>query len=241
MSVIAKRILLRLDPARPHDGALTRAIRLAKAFHAELAARMIADTRLASAVAIKGLDLERQLRRAESSLRRELTGLGERESATWSLEVVHCAGILARECSMESDDLVAIELPRIELSMPDLRDEIESALAHASGVILFPAMTRPTHGPVAALVRDRKRATHLIEQADRIAETLEVPLQVVEHDGAPSSKGERRETADIATAVRRLDAVLAVADASDPMVAAFIARPRYLREIATPLLLLKSA
>jgi nucleotide-binding universal stress UspA family protein len=88
-------------------------------------------------------------------------------------------------------------------------------------------------------VRDRKRASHLIEQADRIAETLEAPLQIVEHDGAPASKGERREAADIATVLRRLDAVLAVADASDPMVAAFIARPRYLREIATPLLLLR--
>lgn len=241
MTVIARRIVLRLDPTRQQDGALPHAMRLAKAFHAELAARMIADTRFAGAMAVTGPNVERQLRRAETTLRRELTGLGKRESASWTFEVVHCAGILARECTMDDDDIVAIELPRIEVSRTELREEIATTLTHARGVLLLPATERTAIGPVVAIVECREHAAPLIEQADRIAEALSAPLKIVEHDRKQSAhRAERQETGDIATAVRRLGAVLAVIDAKDPIADAFIARPRFLRELATPLLLLKS-
>lgn len=242
MTVIARRIVLRLDPARPQDGALPHAMRLAKAFHAELAARMIADTRFAGAMAFAGPNLERQLRHAESNLRRELTGLGNRESTTWTLEVVHCAGILARECTMDADDIVAIELPRIEVSIAELCEEIAAALTHAHGVVLLPTTERVRLGPVIAIVESRERAKNLIEQIDQIALALNAPLKVVEHNSKPPARGaQREETGDIATAIRRLGAILAVVDAKDPIADAFIARPRFLRELATPLLLLKSA
>lgn len=238
MTVIARRIVLRLDPARLQDGALPHAMRLAKAFHAELAARMIADTRFAAAFA--GPKVERQLRHAEASLRRELTGLAKRESASCTFEVVHCAGILASECTMDDDDIVAIELPRIEVSRAELREEIATTLTHARGVLLLPATERTTVGPVVAIVEHREHAQMFIEQADRIAEALGAALKIVEHNGAPAARAERQETGDIATAVRRLGAVLAVVDAKDPIADALIARPRFLRELATPLLLLKT-
>jgi hypothetical protein len=242
MTVIARRIVLRLDPARPMDGALPHAMRLAKAFHAELAARMIADTRFAGAMAVVGPNVERQLRHAETTLRRELTGLGNRENTAWTFEVVHCAGILARECSMCDDDIVAIELPRIEVSRAELCEEIAATLTHARGVLLLPATERVGLGPVVAIVEHRERVNPLIEQADRIAEALNAPLKIIEHNGKPPARhAERQEAGDIATAIRRLGAILAVVDAKDPIADAFIARPRFLRELATPLLLLKSA
>ncbi len=247
---IARRIVLRLDPARPHDSALARAMHLAKAFHAELAARMISDTRLASAFALGGLSgrddagqsIEAQLQRAETSLRRALSTLAASEDTTWSFEVIRCAGILAHECTMAADDLVAIELPRIEISISELRSEIDDTLAHAGGVILFPAAAQSSRGPVVTIVGRRDGTKRLVEDAGQIAEALGVPLKLLEHDGqSQPRKQERQETGDIATAVRRLGATLAVVDADDPIVGALLARPRYLREMGTPLLLLKSA
>lgn len=237
MTMIARRIVLRLDPTRSPDGSLPHAMRLAKAFHAELAARMIADTRLAGGLAFAAPGVERQLRRAEANLRRELTGLAKRESAICTFEVVHCAGILARECTMDAGDIVAIELPRMEVSRTELREEIAATLGHARGIVLLPATERTLIGPVVVVVEHRMHSSPLIEQAEAIARALNAPLKIVERDGDV----ERQEAGDIATAIRRLSAILAVVDAKDPIVDALIARPRFLREMATPLLLLKPA
>jgi len=247
---IVRRIVLRLDPARPHDSALARALHLAKAFRAELAARMIADTRFAEALAFAGLpsrpdagrDIEKRLRRAESSLRRELSMLAVGESPTWSFEVVRCAGVLAHDGDMAPDDFVALEVPTVETSIAEFRAEVASTLAHARGVLLFPAAANPARGPVAAVVGQRSGAKSLIEHGRQIAAALGVPLKILEQDGQSGEpERERREAGDIATAVRRLGATLAVIDASDPVVNVFLARPRHLREIGAPLLLLKAA
>ena len=245
----ARRIVLRLDPARPHAGALARAMQLATAFHAELAARMISDTRFAAAAVLAGISgqgdfdrsIETQLRRAETSLRRALTALASSEHTAWSFEVVRCAGILAQECTMSSGDLVAIELPGFEISIAELRAEVADTLTHARGVILLPSAAQTTQGPVVAIIGDRKASNWLIEDSRQIAEALGVPLKRLEHDGqiGPAEQ-ERREAGDIATAVRRLGATLAVVDAANPIVNELLARPRYLRELGTPLLLLKS-
>lgn len=236
MTVIAKRIYLRLDPARADRAALERAMRLAKAFHAELAARMIADTRLATAAAVTGRSLDHDLRRAETQLRRDVAGSGARESASWSFEVVHCAGILADECGMAGEDLVAIELPRVETSMQDLREEVATALARARGVVLLPATLQTGDGPVVAVVDKREQATRLVDQGGEIARSLGAGLRVVER----ARPAERDEPSDIATRIRRLNPLLVVVDAQDPIAKSFLARPRLVREIATPLLLLNA-
>lgn len=241
MTVIAKRIYFRLDPARIDGRALERAMRMAKAFHAELAARMIADTRLATAVAVSGQNLDRDMRRAEIQLRREVAGSGARESASWTFEVVHCAGILAQDCGMASEDLVAIELPRIETTLRDLREEIATALDHARGVVLLPAALQTGDGPVVTVVDRREQSEALVEQSDAIAQALGTALRIVERDPPPARGRERGEPSDVATRVRRLNPLLVVVDAADPMVQAFLARPRFVREIATPLLLLNVA
>lgn len=250
---IARRIVLRLDPARSGDGALGLAAHMAAAFHAELAARLISDTRIAVALAFpafstpargKGHSIEAHLRRAEISLRQTISAFAEHEKAAWSFEVVSCPGVLARECSMTSDDLVAIELSRLETSVFDLRDEVAGALACARGVLLFPSTAHASTGPVAVIVADRARAKELIAVSEQIALALGMPLRLLEHDDrSPAGKknAERQETGDTATAIRRLGAILAVVDAGDPLADKLLARPRYLRELDTPLLLLKSA
>jgi hypothetical protein len=240
MTIIAKRIYFRLDAARVDGAALARAMRLAKAFHAELAARMIADTRWATAAAVTGHAQDRGLRRAEIELRREVAGSGARESANWTFEVVHCAGILGQECGMASEDLVAIELPRIETAMRDLREEITTALSRARGVVLLPAALQSGDGPVVTVVDKREQSKPLIQQSDAIAQALDTALHVVERDRPPVRGAERGEPSDVATRVRRLDPLLVVVDANDPIVKSFLTRPRFVREIATPLLLLNA-
>lgn len=244
-----RRIVLRLDPARPYDGALSSAMHLANALRAELAARMISDTRFLGAFALAGSPqgdsgrlIQIQLRRTEVSLRRALSALAARHDTVWSFEVVRCAGVLAHECSMASDDLVVIELPRFEFSLAALRGEVAETLARARGVVLMPPVDRSLRGPVVAIVGDPARATELIANCAQIAEAIGVPLKQVVHDGQiGAAEQERREAGDIATSVRRLGATLAVIDAADSILGEFLARPRHLRELATPLLLLKSA
>jgi len=240
---IVRRILLRLEPGRGADGRLAAAARLAAAFHAELAARLVADTRVESAMAFAEAMLKTQhahttataetiIRRAEATLRRSISSFAERERAAWSFEVVHCAGALTSSV-VESEDLVAIELAQLETSLSDLREEVNSALAQARGVLLFPSANYPAKGPVVAIVPDDAKAKILTEVSGRIAAAVGEQLTVLIH-------GLAHDTAGFATMIRTRQAVLAIADASDPLVEEFLRRPRFLREIAAPLLLLKS-
>ena len=241
-TLIAKRIVLRLDPAQLHDAALARALDFATAFHAELAARMVADTRLATALAVSGAKasdgMETQLRRAESGFRRTLSALVAGRQMAWSFDVVHCEGVLAQQSGAAPDDLIALELPRIEPSMAEFRRGIEDALAHARGVLLFPGAMEAPRGPVVAIIAHASPPA-LVETSGEIAKALGLPLRVIEHNGTPD-QAERREVSDIATTVRRTRAALAVIEAGDPVATALLARPRYLREMAAPLLLLKT-
>ncbi len=235
---LARRIVLRLDPAQRREAAMEIAARLAKAFDAELAARMISDTRLATASAVQagsGATMELSLRRAEISFRQTISTIATREHAHWSFEVVHCAGVLAHECTMAEDDLVAIDLPRMEFSMAELREEIAEALTHARGVLLFPEAAQPNKGPVIAIASTSTGTRALSDESAALAKALATTSKTVTLDN------NRRDAGGIATAVRKMNATLALIAASDPLTADFLARPRHLRELATPLLLLKSS
>ena len=234
---IARRIVLRLDPALQRGPAMEIAARLAKAFDAELAARMILDTRVASALAVQAAHdraMEVSLRRAETAFRRTVSAIAAREHTQWSFEVVHCAGVLAREYVMEADDVVAIDLPRVGYSTAELREEIAAALEHARGVLLLPEASRFANGPVATIASTTAGAEALRDEGIQLAKALSTATISL------ALGNDCRDASDIATAVRKLGATLAVAAARDPLVEAFLARPRYLRELSTPLLLLKS-
>jgi hypothetical protein len=236
--LLARRIVLRLDPAQPRDAAMEIAVHLAKAFDAELAARMILDTRLAAALAVRHGEshaMETSLRRAELSFRQTISTIAAREHAQWSFEVVHCAGVLSHECVMEAGDLVAIDLPRMEFSLTELREEITEALALARGVLLFPEAARPTKGPVAVIASTPAGADALRDEAAALAGALATTVKTM------TLGSDHRDVADIATAVRRLGPTLAIIAARDPLAEAFLARPRHLRELAAPLLLLNAA
>jgi hypothetical protein len=235
---VARRIVLRLDPDRRSDGGMHAAVRLAAALHAELAARLVSDTRVANALAFEELaqhkqlatPLEALLRRAEANLRRAVAALAEQEQADWSFEVVECVGVLAAGCGIESDDLVAIELSRLEVAMADLREEVSSALDSARGVLLFPAADHPSTGPIV-VIGAHPPAPEIVDIGRDIAQALKSSLSVLD---APDDAG------GMATAVRKRKAALAIVDAADPLAREYLARPRFLRELATPLLLLKS-
>jgi hypothetical protein len=235
---IARRILLRLDPDRRSDGGMLAAARLAAALHAELAARLVSDTRVANALAFgqfaqhkhPATSLDALLRRAEASLRRTVAALAEQEQAAWSFEVVECVGVLAAGCGIESDDLVAIELSRLEVAVVDLREEVASALANGRGVLLFPATEHPGTGPIVVIGANPPAAS-IAEIGKDIAKALHAPFGALD---APDDAG------GTATAVRKRKAALAIVDAADPLAREFLARPRFLRELATPLLLLKA-
>jgi hypothetical protein len=234
---LARRIVLRLDPSQRRDAAMELAVHLAKAFDAELAARMILDTRLATALAVRHGEshtMETSLRRAELSFRQTISTIAAREHAQWSFEVVHCAGVLAHECAMEAEDLVAIDLPRMEFSLADLREEITEALTLARGVLLFPEAARPTKGPVAVIASTPARAEALRDEGASLADALATTVRTM------TLGRDHRDAGDIATAVRRLAPTLAIIAAGDPLTEAFLARPRHLRELATPLLLLNA-
>lgn len=245
-TIIARRILLRLEPGSARDGGLAAAARMARAFHAELAARLILDTRLAGAVTIPVASTKVTARetssspaviarRAEIAFRQTISTLAEREQATWSFAVVECAGLLSKGGAVEADDLVAIELPRLEVALGDLRREVEGALSRARGVVLFSSAAAAKEGPVVAIVRGGKISAGLVEQAERIAAALDAPLLPL----APTA--ERDDARTFAAAVRQRAAALAVIDATDPVAREFIARTRFLRELGAPLLLLKAS
>lgn len=234
---IAKRILFRLEAGRTGTAGLAAAARLAAAFHAELAARLISDTRFAGALSAPAFTTGRGhdghtigtiVRRSETRLRRTLSQIPEFGHTVWSFDVVECAGVLA-DCGVEPDDLVAIELAELELAS-DVRTEAERALQSARGVVLFPHVSRASAGPVVAVAPDASRIPEPLETLERIAAALESPLVLIEV--APNA-------AAFAAEVRSRRAALAVIDANGALAAEFLARPRFLRELATPLLLLK--
>ena len=244
MSGIARRIVLRLDPRLARDGAtLATATRIARAFNAELAARLVSDTRFAGALTApagsarpKGgeeFKIGVLVRRAEASFRRTVSAIAHHEQTAWSFAVVECAGVLSECGAVEPDDLIALDIGRMEGSAGDLRREVETALARARGALLFPSEAHLRSGPIVVITRAASQS--LIEMAERIASALDAPLLPLRRTD------EMRTAADIAVAIRRRGAALAVIDALCDLAQEFVARPRFLRELDTPLLLLKTS
>src|SRR5262245_32754737 len=146
---IVRRIVLRLDPTLAGDGSCVAvATRMARAFDAELAARLVSDTRFAGALTPPAgsanprgggaFSVQLLVRRAETTLRRSIAAAADREQTHWSFSVVECAGVLGDCGAIESDDLVALDVSRIEGAAGDLRREVHSALSSARGALLFP-------------------------------------------------------------------------------------------------------
>lgn len=234
---IARRIVLRLDPNSARDDAsLAAAISLARAFNAELAARLVSDTRLVGALTApigstrsereQAFSIDLFVRRAEATFRRSVSSAADREQTAWSFATVQCAGILSDCADVEPEDVVALDA-RFDGPAGDLRREVHSALSRARGALLFPSQAPLRSGPIVVTSNDG-----VTEIAERIASALDLPL-------LPFKQGEARTAADFASAARRRHAALAVIDAAEALAQEFIARPRFLRELDAPLLLLK--
>ena len=241
-ATIARRVVLRLDPRPARDGAsVVAATRFARAFHAELAARLVSDTRFAAALTAPAGSAKPRggdsfspavlVRRSETIYRRAISAIAEREQTAWSFSVVECDGVLSDCGAIQSDDLVALDLEPLEGAAGALRREVHSALSFARGVLLFPSEAPPHAGPVVVVTKNNGR--NLTDLAKRIAAALDEPLLPLQ----PSDR--MRGVAEVAAAIRQRTPGLAVIDASDPLAQEFVTRPRFLRELNAPLLLLK--
>jgi hypothetical protein len=131
-----------------------------------------------------------------------------REPIVWSFEVVHCAGALT-DCVVDAEDAVAIELSQLEASLYDLRNVGKTAFAQARGVLLFPSGAYPPKGRVVAISADTQPSA-LVGVSRRVTATIGEPLTVLTHSIA-------YDAAEFATVLRRQQAVLAIADAVDPL------------------------
>src|SRR5262249_8979184 len=162
-----------LDATGAPAPAIRAIARLAHAMEAEFAARLIEDKRLGDALAFAGSATPTtDLHQVERILRRQIEGVAAETDAAWSFDVAQCAGVFAAECVLHEDDLLAIALPEIEQMMSILREEISSALARTSGVLLMPRSQPHGDRPVVGMIADEVGLAQIVETSTALAERL---------------------------------------------------------------------
>ena len=161
----------------------------------------------------------------------EFPVLAARERIVWSFDVVHRAGALTGSV-VDAEDVVAIELSQLATSLSQLRNEGMAAFAQARGILMFPSGNYPPKGRVVAIAADTQPSAQ-VDVSRRVAaaigEPLTVPTQIIAYDAV-----------EFTNAPRKQQAVLAIADAADPLIDESLRRPHFLRETAAPLPLLES-
>ena len=255
------RVVLRLDPLGTTTPALRAIAQLAHALDAELAARLVEDSRLVDALAFNAQSVEdvNNARRVERGLRRQIEGVAG--DMAWSFDVVRCAGVIAVECALHADDLFAIALPEIEHAMSILRDEISNGLARTSGVLLMPRAQPQPNRPIVGLVTDEAGLSQIVESAADLATRFRQQLSFVVVDDGDLFARVRATAAShwtgpgavalhpvptsqmdiLAAYVRNLRPKLVVLAPSPESIQELLARPRLLRELGAPILLLRPA
>jgi hypothetical protein len=259
------RIVLRLDAFGASTPALHAIAQMASAMEAELAARMVEDSRLFAALAYgaqASAPLDHQVpdaaRHAERRMRRLFEGIVAQTDLAWSFDVVQCAGVIAAECALHADDILALALPEIERAMDVLRDEILNGLARTSGVLLMPHAQPERNRPVVGMITDDAGLSRTVASCAEFSASLRLPLSFVvvgESDlyarvraSAASHWGEAGAVALHAVPTAQLDILAAHVRSLRPKLVVWappasrleelLARPRLLREIGAPILLL---
>lgn len=265
MSAMRKtsRIVVRLDSIGAASPALRAIAQLAHAMEAEFAARFIEDRRLLDALAFgpspTSSDPKASLRHVERNLRRQIASIAAETQTAWSFDIAQCSGIFAAECALHADDLLAIALPEVEAMMSMLREEISTGLARSSGVLLMPRAQAPAnHRPVVGMVMREASLAQVVGASMEIAARTRQPLAfVVAEDGELLAHVRKAVAAQwnrpgvvplhavptgqmefLAAQVRSLRPRLVVAAPPRAVIAELLARPRLLREVGAPILLL---
>ena len=257
------RVVVRLDPGGASSPALRAIARLAQVMDAEFAARFIDDRRLTAALAFEssagdGDDHKAAIRHLERTLRRQIEAIAAEANMAWSFDIAQCSGIFATECALHADDLLAIALPEIEQMMSMLREEISAGLARTSGVLLMPRLQPSANRPIVGMVIRESALPQVVDASVEIATRMHQPLSFVVADGGDLLARVRKAVAAqwagpgavalhavpstqvdyLAAQVRSLRPKLVIAAPPKTSLAEILARPRLLREIGAPILLL---
>jgi len=256
------RVVLRIDAVGVGLPALRAIATLARAMEAEFAARFIEDRRLTDALAFAvhapGDDHKASLRHVERNLRRQVESIAEHDKIAWSFDIAQCSGIFAAECVLHPDDLLAIALPEVEQMMGILREEIVTGLARTSGVLLMPRHQPVGNRPIVGMIMREASLAEVVEAGVDIATRTRQHLAFVvasEGDllaqvrkavaGLWSGPGAvalhpvpTTEMEFLAAQVRSLRPRLVVAAPPKAIIEELLARPRLLREVGAPILLL---
>jgi hypothetical protein len=233
---------------------------LAHAMEAELAARFIEDRRLSDALAFAthgaGEDSKASLRHVERNLRRAVESVAAHDKIAWSFDIAQCSGIFAAECALHPDDLLAIALPEVEQMMGILREEIVTGLARTSGVLLMPRHQPAANRPIVGMIMREASLNEVVDAGVDIATRTRQPLAFVvasellahvrkavagQWTGPGAVALHPVPTAEmefLAAQVRSLRPRLVVAAPPKAIIAELLARPRLLREVGAPILLL---
>ena len=252
------RVVLRLESFGASTPALRTIARLARAMEAELAARLVKDSRLAAAMAFHdpGTPSELSAHHIERSLRRRIESIAVETNAAWTFGIAECAGVFASECALHADDFLAIALPEIEQMMAVLREEISNALARGAGVLLVPRTQPQQSRALVGVISHASGLSQVIAVSSQLAAHLREPLALVVVDDRDLVERVHREiTGDrnapialhvvptsqlenLAPYVRSLRPKQVVAAPRPSTIREFLQRPRMLREMSAPVLLL---
>lgn len=258
------RVVVRLDPASAPSPALRSIARLARIMEAEFAARLVEDRRLMDALALAApsgsSDTRSALSRIERTLRREIESIADEVKTAWSFDIAQCSGVFAAECTLHPDDLLAITLPEVEQMMSILREEIATGLQRTAGVLLMPRAQVAAHRPVVGMIIREAALTTVVEASVEIAARSRLPLAFVVADQTDLVANVRKAVAGqwsgpgavalhavptteveyLTAQVRSLRPALVVSAPPRAAVSQILARPRLLREVGAPILLLPS-
>ncbi|MBI1213688.1 MAG: hypothetical protein GC190_19690 [Alphaproteobacteria bacterium] len=258
------RVVLRLDPMGASAPALRSIARLAQIMQAELAARFVEDRRLMDAFALAAAtpagadDPKAALRYIERDLRRQIAAIAGEAKAAWTFDITQCSGIFAAECVLHPDDLLAIALPDVEQMMSILREEIVEGLARTSGVLLMPRAQFLPNRPIVGMVMRDVAIAPVVDASIEIAAAMRQPLAFVVADAGDLVSDVRKAVAAqwtgpgavslhamptndveyLAAQVRSLRPSLVVSAPPKAAIKEILARPRLLREVGAPILLL---
>ncbi len=257
------RVVLRLDNFGASAPALQAIAQLARAMEAELAARLVEDNRLLAALAFNAQPSadeasDASARHAERRLRALIESIATQSELAWSFDIVRCAGVMAAECTLHADDLLALALPEIERAMDVLREEISNGLARTSGVLLMPHAQPARNRPVVGMITDEAGLSRTVASCADLSASLRLPLSFVVVDdrdlfarvraAAASHWSEAGAVALHAVPTAQLDILAAHVRSLRPKLVVWapppswlkelLARPRLLREIGAPILLL---
>jgi hypothetical protein len=254
------RVVVRLDPGGATSPALRAIARLAQVMDAEFAARFIDDRRLTAALAFEsdGADQTAGIRHLERTLRHQIEMIAAETNMAWSFDIAQCSGVFAAECALHPDDLLAIALPEIEQMMSMLREEISAGLARASGVLLMPRAQPSANRPIVGMIIREAALAQVVDASVELATRMRQPLAFVVADAGDLLARVRKAVAAqwtgpgavalhavpsvevefLAAQVRSLRPKLVIAAPPKATIEEILARPRLLREVGAPILLL---